>query len=87
MRGGTCGKQISQFYQEEMEAESLGPKLSPPVPFLATGGQQSRIALGQASLFFMFSSIYMFVHMWTMAVVNCVRKLLLFSHSVLSDSL
>lgn len=48
MRGGTCGKQISQFYQEEMEAESLGPKLSPPVPFLATGGQQSPIALGQA---------------------------------------
>ena len=38
-------------------------------------------------LFFTFSSIYMFVHRWTMAVVNCVRKLLLFSHSVLSDSL
>lgn len=31
-----------------MEAESLGPKLSPLVPFLATRGQQSYIALRQA---------------------------------------
>ena len=31
-----------------MEAESLGPKLSPLVPFLATRGQQSHIALRQA---------------------------------------
>ena len=29
----------------------------------------------------------LFAHFWTMVVVNCVRKLLLFSHSVMSDSL
>ena len=29
----------------------------------------------------------MFVHIWTMVVVNCVRKLLLFTHSVVSNSL
>lgn len=47
---------MSQFYQEEMEAESLGPKLSPLVPFLTTRGQQSHIALGQAKNWVLVSS-------------------------------
>ena len=38
-------------------------------------------------LFFSLFPAFMFVHNWTMAVVNWMRKLLLFSHSAESNSL